>query len=190
MGRICSKCKKEKSLEEFFKASMVFKNPRINKDRKSTICKKCTLERTNLNRLNNLERYRKYGINWTKKNPERRKAIRQKYFRSPKGIYRNLIKRGKDHVLILQSDFINWYNVQPKYCFYCGIPENMVYKFAKGNMRNRLTIDRINPKGSYSINNIVLACGVCNFVKSDIFTKEEMLEVGKIIKIKWETLHD
>ena len=110
MKKKCSKCKKEKPLNEFFKASRIFKNPRINKDGKSTVCKKCVYERIALDKLKNPEKYRELGRNWTKKNPERRKIIRQKYSSSPKGVYRNLIKRGKDKVLISQKDFIEWYS--------------------------------------------------------------------------------
>ncbi len=188
MKKKCSKCKKKKSLDEFLGASRIFKNPRVNTDRKSTVCKKCVYERIVLNRLRNPEKYRELGRNWTKRNPERRKIIRQKYFSSPKGIYRNLIKRGRDKVLIFQQDFIVWYLNQKKNCFYCDIPEISVIKFAKGKMRSRLTIDRVEPKGNYEFKNIVLACGICNFIKSDILTKEEMLKVGKIIKIKWKKI--
>jgi len=188
MKKKCSKCKKEKSLDKFFKASRIFKNPRVNKDRKSTVCKKCIYERIALNRLKNPEKYRELVRNWTKKNPEKRKIIRQKYFSSPKGIYRNLVKRGRDKILISQKDFIEWYRNQKKNCFYCNIPEILVVKFAKGKMKSRLTIDRIKPKGNYELGNIVLACGICNFIKSDVFTKNEMLKVGKIINTKWEKI--
>jgi len=188
MKKKCSKCKREKSLDKFFKVSRAFKNPRINKDGKDTVCKECVYKRIALNRLNNPEKYRELGRNWTRKNPERRKIIRQKYFSSPKGIYINLIKRGRHKVLISQKEFIEWYLKEKKSCFYCNISENLVKKFAKGKLRSRLTIDRVNPKGNYELGNMVLACGVCNFIKSDVFTKKEMLEVGKIIKIKWKKI--
>lgn len=188
MTKKCSKCKKEKSIDEFFKTSRVFKNPRINRDGKSTVCKKCVYERIAINKQKNPEKYRELGRNWTKENPEKRKIIRQKYFASPKGIYRNLIKRGRDKVKISQENFIDWYENQEKNCFYCFIPETLVSKFAKGKMRGRLTIDRIEPKGKYELNNMVLACGICNFIKSDVFTKDEMLKVGRIIKLKWKNI--
>ena len=128
------------------------------------------------------------GRAWTLRNPERRKSIRKKYNASPKGIYRHLIKRGKNKVLISQQDFIDWYNSQRKYCSYCGIPESLVSKFAKGKLKARLTIDRIEPKGLYEKKNIILACGTCNFIKSDVLTMGEMFLVGKIIKKKWKKI--
>ena len=186
----CNKCKKEKELSEFFKLSRYFKNPNKNKDRMSTVCKECTYKRIALNRIKNPEKYRELGRNWTLKNPERRRAIGKRYWTSPKGIYRNLAKRNKLKVLISQKDFISWYENQDRLCVYCGIPENLVAKFAKGKLRARLTIDRLEPKGNYEKNNIALACGVCNFIKSDVFTPKEMLIVGNIIRSKWEKLHD
>ena len=155
----------------------------------STVCKECTYTRIALNRQKNPEKYRELLRSWAKLNPARRKNIRKKYASSPKGIYRNLIKRGIKKVLISQSDFIDWYNNQRKLCFYCNIPELLVVKFAKGKMRSRLTIDRLDPKGTYQKDNIVLACGICNTVKSDIFTKDEMKEIAKIIRAKWIKLN-
>ena len=184
----CTKCKKEKELSEFFKNSRQFKNPSKNKDRMSTICKKCTYERIRININLNKEKYKEIGRNWTLNNPERRKIITKRYLTSPKGIYRNLIKRDRLKVLISQKDFIDWYLGQEKVCVYCGIPEKLVAKFAKGKLRARLTIDRLEPKGNYEKNNITLACGICNLVKSDIFTPAEMSKVGNIINMKWKKL--
>lgn len=187
----CSKCKKEKPLEEFFKVSRVFKNPSVNIDRRNTVCKKCTSKRIAINRKNNPEKYAEMGRIWTKNNPERRKEIRCRWQNSPKGYYQALKKRGVENVKISKVDFIEWYLKQEKKCFYCKLPEELIEKFVGNKMSKsrRLSIDRINPKGVYEIDNIVLACGICNMVKSDIFTKEEMLEVGKIINIKWNKLY-
>lgn len=184
----CNKCKKEKDLDEFFKSSRYFKNPNKNKDRMSTICKECTYKRIRININFNKEKYRELGRNWTLKNPEKRKIISKRYWTSPKGIYRNLVKRNKTKVLISQGDFIDWYIKQEKICVYCGIPQKLVEKFAKGKLRARLTINRLEPKGNYEKNNILLACGVCNFIKSDVCTPAEMSEVGKIINKKWQKL--
>jgi hypothetical protein len=152
----------------------------------STICKECTYKRIKNNINLNKEKYREIGRNWTLKNPEKRKMITKRYTSSPKGIYRNLVKRDKTKVLITQKDFIDWYIKQEKTCIYCGIPENLVAKLAKGKLRARLTIDMLEPKGNYEKSNIALACGICNLIKSDIFTPAEMSEVGKIINKKWK----
>jgi len=186
--KVCSKCLKGKSLDNFFNTGRVFANPRVNKDRKMTVCKDCTYKRTRENVIANRERSRGYQRNWIARNPEKVKEKMQLYIKSPKGIYRSLVKRGLENISISQQEFIDWYLKQTRECVYCGIPEELCKKFAKGKMRGRLTIDRIKPKGKYEIGNIVLACGICNFVKLDIFNSEEMSVIGQIIRKKWENL--
>jgi hypothetical protein len=51
-----------------------------------------------------------------------------------------------------------------------------------------LTIDRKDNNFGYTSKNIVLACDICNVVKSNIFTEKEMLEIGKIIKKRYKNL--
>ncbi len=186
----CTKCKIEKELTEFYKNSRQFINPNKNIDRMSTFCKKCTQNISKKNRLINKDKYRELTKKWEIINPDRRKIIIKRYRSSPKGVYINLIKRGRSKVLISQKDFIDWYLKQERVCVYCGIPEKLVGKFAKGKLKGRLTIDRLQPKGNYEKDNIVLACGICNFVKSDIFTPAEMSIVGNIIKNKWKKLNE
>lgn len=62
-------------------------------------------------------------------------------------------------------------------CFYCGgeLPE-----FGKG-------LDRLDNDKGYSMSNIVPCCTVCNRVKGDHFTKEQMIELRPfLIKFKEE----
>jgi len=55
------------------------------------------------------------------------------------------------------------------------------------NTTIRLTIDRIDNNFGYKINNIVLACGRCNLIKSNFFSSKEMKEIGqKYVKTKWK----
>jgi hypothetical protein len=186
----CNVCGLEKEIEQFYKLSRNFINPRVNKDKHETLCKSCKQEKQNKSRWKNKDWFNKYNREYAKQNPEKRKRIMQKYQASPKGIYRNLMTRGKERVIISQQDFIKWYESQEKQCFYSDIPETQVAKFAKGKLRKRLTIDKVNPKGNYAEDNMVLACGICNMVKNDIFTQEEMLTIGKIIKKKWSIYAD
>lgn len=117
----------------------------------------------------------------------------KKYRETPNGIYSNLkgqsnfFNRGPE--LLSRDDFLRWYASKRKICIYCGISEENVSKL--GDVLNdytfRLTIDRKDNERGYSPDNIVLSCRRCNYVKSDILTYEEMLEVGqKYIKPKWE----
>lgn len=59
-----------------------------------------------------------------------------------------------------------------KPCAYCGGPT--------GDTGSGL--DRIIPSQSYSLRNVVPSCGVCNRIKNNVFTFEEMLEIGEVIR--------
>ena len=90
---------------------------------------------------------------------------------------------------ITSDDFIKWYENIPKICTYCGIPQEhlscppiMFDRFHK-----ELTFDRMNNEKGYYLDNITLACQRCNFIKSNILTFDEMMEIGeKYIKPKWQ----
>jgi len=86
-----------------------------------------------------------------------------------------------------KDDFVLWYDCQVKECRYCGLPESKLSLLPLiGKAKNkRFTIDRKDNNRGYIIDNLALSCNVCNKVKSNILSYEEMLEVGKIIKNRW-----
>ena len=85
-----------------------------------------------------------------------------------------------------------------KKCAYCGITENEIKElFAKSKTineeltkRNRgpkLELDRKKPNSEYDdLDNIVYACYWCNNAKTDTFTHEEFMEVGKVFSNIWK----
>lgn len=83
------------------------------------------------------------------------------------------------------SEFREWFNKQKKVCFYCDItPDEYLSKkiYKKYNATkniNRFTIDRKNSSINYIINNIVLCCPLCNYVKSYFFSAEEFKEISQ-----------
>jgi len=115
--------------------------------------------------------------------------------KTPSGIYTTLRSGqrfyNKKPVTISRQDFIEWYDGQPKTCTYCRIKEEYLPLVGGSYLgyTDRLTVDcKINDVG-YTSENIVLACHRCNFVKSNIFYYEEMIEIGqKYIRPKWEKL--
>lgn len=155
-------------------------------------------------RLNNLERVKEYhrnyakihskeitekSIKWRKNNYERYKMARRKrendpiFFLSGKRIYRILKRNSRKRnmpILILEPDFIKWYTETPKNCCYCGVDEETLFK----NKINRFDIERTDNNLPYKTDNIALACRLCNKVKSNILTAEEMLFIGKNVIIK------
>jgi len=60
--------------------------------------------------------------------------------------------------------------------------------FRKGRRGISLEVDRKDGKKEYSPGNCVLACYPCNNAKSDVFSYNEFLEIGKVIsKVKKRT---
>ncbi len=81
-----------------------------------------------------------------------------------------------------------------KKCEYCKITENEINQLwekdenlTKRNRGRKLELDRKQPDLEYeNLNNIVYACYWCNNAKTDTFTHEEFLEVGKTISKIWK----
>ena len=90
------------------------------------------------------------------------------------------------------ENFKNWYELQDKVCYYCGLTEvesQQVVRFAlaskrfplngktgRGKSRGMyLEIDRRKPgtNQEYSETNCVLACYFCNNDKSDVFDDDQ-----------------
>jgi len=159
----------------------------------------------------NQERRKKYQREWNSKNkdkvyarvkrykerhPERVKAFLERYKKTPQYIYNFLkenSKRRSQPILLSRQEFVDWYNKQDKKCFYCGVLEKKMPEVVRRSywknrkLSKRLTIDRMDNKKGYAVDNIVLACPRCNGVKSDFFTVNEMKKIGKeIIQQKWK----
>jgi hypothetical protein len=84
---------------------------------------------------------------------------------------------------ISKEDFISWYIKQKQECYYCKRTlEKIKNDNREGKRFNmRFSIERTNNEKGYFLNNIKLVCFRCNQTKSNFFTEQEMLEIGKII---------
>lgn len=125
----------------------------------------------------------------------------ERYRRTPTGIYNQINSRQKyyhkhNHPAakpfeITKNEFVEWYKDAIKQCVYCDILE-MDFIFLKqkyGSRTDRLTVDCKDNTIGYKSGNIVLACERCNFLKSNLFSFDEMREIAqKHIKPKWEAL--
>jgi hypothetical protein len=187
MIKFCYKCQKNKSFSEFGKDKS-----RI--DGLSNICKSC---RNKIYQINCLDlkfksKERKMKNKYYIKNKYKFLLKAKKYYKknkdkvslyniSPQRIYRLLEKESKRRKIefnLLTNDFITWYVNQPKICIYCKRIESEALKDCN-NKYKRLSIDRKNNNEGYSLNNIGLACYRCNTMKGEIFTYNEMIEIGK-----------
>ena len=80
-----------------------------------------------------------------------------------------------------RRNFYQWYEKkfeqQEGRCAYCDLPGNTERHYGKlfrgGRRGQRLEVDRIESKESYSPDNCVLACYPYNNAKSDVFSYEE-----------------
>lgn len=109
------------------------------------------------------------------------------------GIYSRLKARTtfyhKKPLNISRAEFIKWHDSQEKKCYYCDLPEDKLsllgYPFVRRS--GRLCIDCKNNDLGYQLGNLVLSCYRCNFIKSHVFTSDEMYEIGqKYLKPKWK----
>lgn len=124
------------------------------------------------------------------RNLERELERKRAWARSPAGKY-NCIKYGakRAELLISKKDFLLWYENEPKKCFYCDIPEELLNTLTDKFNRKciNLSIDRRDTSKPYTLDNIVFACLRCNWTKSDFFTESEMREIAeKYIKPRWQ----
>lgn len=125
------------------------------------------------------EKEKLYDKKYRKNHPIKIKRNRERYWQTIKGIYHilkyNAIRR-KISFKLSYKKFERWYNNQDQKCEYCN---RIILKIP--NIK-RLTIDRTNNNKGYTLNNIVLACNICNKVKSNIFNYNQMKILGKIIR--------
>jgi|GEM_PF-4488329 len=80
-------------------------------------------------------------------------------------------------------------------CYYCGIEEKEftdVWKkpIYKRGTRTRLEIEHkdgnLNGHLNWELENLVLACPICNIAKSDQLSEEEFRKIGKVIRKIWQ----
>jgi hypothetical protein len=85
-------------------------------------------------------------------------------------------------------------NIQHRSCVYCGISELETDDLrAKGQILTKrygrgitMEVDQIDPYMSYAKENIALSCYWCNNAKTDEYSFEEWMKVGKIFREIWE----
>lgn len=63
--------------------------------------------------------------------------------------------------------------------------------FTKFRLNNRLSIDRIENMRGYEIDNMALACALCNLIKGAWFSAAQMREIAETyLTPKWTALRD
>jgi len=190
---VCNECWHRQIVD--YRKGVIVKKPKINYSLLThKICNKCGKEK-------NISFFQKYKVGnkvyfrgdckecWHKQIVK----LKSEYsYRNPIYFFFNLKVAARKRNLgisITKSDFVEWWNKQEQRCFYCKRHfDDIRLDTDRLNKRlRRLTVDRINNKLGYAINNIVLSCYRCNSIKSDYFDKDEMLKIGKIIRDKFRS---
>jgi len=68
-------------------------------------------------------------------------------------------------------------------CFYCEAGLGWQGKVPRGKNLGGYKLDRKNPAGTYEKTNLVQCCGICNRIKSDRFTFEQMCSLAPTLKV-------
>lgn len=136
----------------------------------------------------NREKKRVYFKEWKKNNAELYDSYIKKWKNSPSGIYSGMCKGAhlrKIEMLISRREFMEWYDMTEKKCVYCGVKwgdlKSLPREYARRSGRSRLSIDRKDSFGPYSLENIVMACYMCNTIKNNLLTFDEMVLVGDVV---------
>jgi hypothetical protein len=103
-------------------------------------------------------------------------------------LYKVFLRSGRDSgytSTINYEDFLTFTEI--KECHYCFsvIPWFPFVTFGGKFRSNAYYLDRKDNSIGYTIENCVVCCSRCNVVKSDRFTYEQFIEIGKLIR-KWE----
>ncbi len=106
-----------------------------------------------------------------KKYREQNKDLIRKRKRTLKQRFSNARYLGRLYHL-WDIDYDQYVELIEQNCYYCGVS----LKEESG-----IGLDRIRNKFDYTTDNVVPCCKVCNRIRSDIFTTQEMLHIGSII---------
>jgi hypothetical protein len=86
------------------------------------------------------------------------------------------------------KEFGRWFVSQKLECIYCKITPKEIEQIKDTHILwgrcPHLTIDRKDNERGYDNDNLVLACMMCNRIKSNIFTFEEMKIIGEMLRKK------
>ena len=138
------------------------------------------------------ERRKLWRQEWVKKNREKinlKKSILKKRLRKNDPIHfvgEDLKKSAKKRGLkapLSNNEYREWFKSQKQVCGYCFSDVNTINKYLKkkGIQRSfrRLAVDRKDSHKGYLLDNIILACYLCNISKQSIFSHTDFVEIAR-----------
>ena len=125
-------------------------------------------------------------------NPEKVREYKRKFNQAHPMAkrYYNLKNKSRAAMELTIGEFYRWYDAEPKKCYYCDIPINLLEipdSYINRKSNGLFTIDRKDSNGSYAEGNLALACQLCNLIKSNFFEADTMRELAqRYIKPRWQ----
>lgn len=187
-GKICSVCRNRKPLDDFYEAHYETVDGRMS------LCKACFVAQTNAYKTANnakiLQQARDYRERIKRENPQVFVRYRIDYRRTARGAFMTLAARCRGNIhrkswfQLEWKAFRHWYLMQPQCCHYCGISLVDFLTAQKqlsgvASKAKTLTVDRRDSALPYVVENIVLACCLCNYLKGFIFSHDEFREIAE-----------
>jgi hypothetical protein len=137
-------------------------------------------------RAENKELIAKRNRDWYQRNKDHVRKYKKSYRITPEGRWSRFyghLENKRHKVDISKTDFIQWVKKQNNVCHYCGLSETDANRLNQLLTRTTRTfyfqIDRKDSGGIYEIENIALACKVCNEHKKDFFTEIDFRKIAK-----------
>lgn len=182
----CTKCKILKNKSEFYKEKKSIDGFHI-------YCKECLRKNQKIYKLNNIDKVRlrnkAYKERIKKEDPDRLKNHDLKYRNSARGHYTKIKQRDEERnterLEINFKKFEDWFECQNYACNYCGISHENFMKvrkkitYGKISRYKSLTIDRKDNSQNYSLENICISCGLCNYLKGWVFSENEFKQISR-----------
>lgn len=106
------------------------------------------------------------------KNPDYKRTYARKWAGTAKGRFHKLRYDAKKKDRVVEISLEEFADLLTKPCVYCGELRDSPYGYG---------VDRIDSSGSYTLDNIVPCCGVCNQMKSDMDLEDFYAHIAKIL---------
>lgn len=159
--RICPTCGIQKPLTEFGVL-------RSTKDGVSVRCRACSNAKSKKYYWTHLEARREYSRRY---NHQYKKRLHSKY-----QVIKDRARHRNIDFSVSREEFIEWFNEQKPHCYYCG--QKLEEREGWGRQHNDRTIDRMDTRVGYTLDNMAFCCRRCNTIKGYWFNEREMLEIA------------
>ena len=161
-----------------------------------SICLECRSVTEKAYRVLNSEKLAIKSKLYYSENKQKFKDNRTSYESTVRGLWVNFKSHktnGKHNFDIDEDTFSAWYVSQSRSCVYCGLELSDVIKVLKilkvNKHPKRMEIDRKDSNLGYVVDNIVLACTICNFHKGQFFNFDEFKDIAETyLKPKFHNL--